>query len=176
VSITLPANLNVYVSAALFVLGAYLFALYLGLVVWTFKDVHARSRDVLAQIMSTLLVLLFTVPGWLVYLLLRPRTTLADEYERNLAEEAMLQDLDEQRLCPRCQRHVEPDFTLCPSCHHELRVHCAGCDRLLHPEWDICPYCGVERIVEPSRKKRGTAESTAQPLATEAEVSAEPNP
>ena len=64
--ITLPANLNVYISAILFVLGAYLFALYLGLVVWTFKDIHARSRDVLAQIMATLLVAVFTVPGWLI--------------------------------------------------------------------------------------------------------------
>ena len=33
--LTLPPDLNVYITAALFVLGAYLFALYLGLIVWT---------------------------------------------------------------------------------------------------------------------------------------------
>ncbi|GAI31437.1 unnamed protein product, partial [marine sediment metagenome] len=36
---TLPPNLSVYISAALFVLGAYVFALYLGLIVWTFRDI-----------------------------------------------------------------------------------------------------------------------------------------
>ena len=53
---TLPSNLNVYISASLFVVGAYLFALYAGLIVFTFRDAHARSRDLLAPIMATLLV------------------------------------------------------------------------------------------------------------------------
>ena len=166
--ITLPANLNVYISAILFVLGAYLFALYLGLVVWTFKDIHARSRDVLAQIMATLLVAVFTVPGWLIYLLLRSRTTLAEEYERSLTEEAMLQDLDEQHLCPECQRRIEPDFTLCPNCHHELRAHCASCGRLLNLNWDVCPYCGLAR--EQERGEVQPPERTVIPASMEAEA------
>ena len=65
------ANLNVYVSALLFVLGAYLLALYVGLIVWTYRDVRARSRDVLAHITAPLLVAVFTLPGLLVYVLLR---------------------------------------------------------------------------------------------------------
>ncbi|MCD6520454.1 MAG: zinc ribbon domain-containing protein [Anaerolineae bacterium] len=146
---TLPANLNVYVSAAMFVLGAYAVALYLGLVVWTFRDVRARTRDVLAQIMATLLVVLFTVPGLIVYLLLRPQHTLAEEYERSLTEEAILQDLEERRVCPNCQRRVEPDFIVCPYCHHQLRLRCVGCGRLLDPTWDVCPYCGLYREQTP---------------------------
>jgi len=141
----LPANLNTYLSALLFVLGAYLFALYVGLIVWTFRDIRARSRDVLAHITAPLLVALFTLPGLLVYVLLRPHTTLAEEYERSLAEEAILQDLDEDRVCPSCRRRVEADFVVCPSCHHQLRMRCVGCGRLLNPEWDVCPYCGLFR-------------------------------
>ena len=146
--ITLPTNLDVYISAALFVVGAYLFALYMGLIVWTFRDIRARSRDVLAQIMATLLVALFTLPGLLVYWLLRPHTTLAEEYERELAEEALLQDLQEQRVCPECHRRVESDFIVCPNCHHQLRLRCVGCGRLLSPNWDVCPYCGLFREQE----------------------------
>jgi RNA polymerase subunit RPABC4/transcription elongation factor Spt4 len=142
---TLPPNLNVYITAALFVLGAYLFALYLGMVVWTFRDIRSRSRDALAVILATLLVALFTLPGLLVYMLLRPHTTLEEQHERHLAEEAILQDLEERRICPGCQRRIEADYLLCPDCHYQLRLRCPSCDRLLNPSWDICPYCGVYR-------------------------------
>lgn len=139
---TLPPNLNVYVSAALFVLGAYIFALYAGLIIWTFRDIHARSRDVLGQIMATLLVAVFTLPGLLIYVLVRPRTTLADTYERDLAEEALLKDLEQKRACPKCQRRVEADFIICPHCQEQLKLRCISCGRLVNPEWDLCPYCG----------------------------------
>ena len=74
---TLPANLGAYLSAALFVLGAYVMALYVGMIVWTYRDIHSRSRDLLAQIMAVLLVAVFTLPGLLVYYSLRPPETLA---------------------------------------------------------------------------------------------------
>ncbi|MHB1356661.1 MAG: zinc ribbon domain-containing protein [Anaerolineae bacterium] len=148
---TLPPNLNVYVSAALFVLGAYIFALYAGLVIWTFRDIHARSRDVLGQIMATLLVAVFILPGLLIYVLVRPRTTLADTYERDLAEEAMLKDLEQKRACPKCQRRVEADFVICPHCKEQLKLRCVLCERLVNPEWDICPYCG--QIADGSRQE-----------------------
>jgi len=144
----LPPNLNVYVSAALFVLGAYLFALYAGLIIWTFRDIHSRTRDVLGQIMATLLVALFTLPGVLIYVLIRPRTTLAENYERDLAEEAILHDLEEKYVCPKCQRKVEADYILCPSCHEQLKLRCVSCGRLLKLDWQVCPYCGQRENAE----------------------------
>lgn len=141
--ITIPEELNAYISAALFVVGAYLFAVYVGLIVWTFRDIRSRSRDVLAAILAVLLVAVFNIFGLLVYTLLRPRTPLAEEYERSLAEEALLQDLEERRLCPSCQRRVAADYVVCPACHHQLRLRCVGCGRLLNPGWDVCPYCGL---------------------------------
>jgi predicted RNA-binding Zn-ribbon protein involved in translation (DUF1610 family)/F0F1-type ATP synthase membrane subunit c/vacuolar-type H+-ATPase subunit K len=177
---TLPANLDVYISAAMFVLGAYFIALYVGLIVWTFRDIHARTRDVLGQIMATLLVAAFTLPGLVIYLLLRPHETLSQQYERTLAEEALLHDLDERQVCPSCQLQIEPDFVVCPHCHQQLRLRCVGCKRLLHPEWDVCPYCGLygdqdaaddieddaqaEQALEPI-----TEEENALPLSDQAE-------
>jgi RNA polymerase subunit RPABC4/transcription elongation factor Spt4 len=170
--ITLPANLNIYVSAALFVLGAYLFALYVGLVVWTFRDIRSRSRDVLAHILSALLVVVLTIPGWLVYLLLRPHTTLAEEYDRNLAEEAMLQDLEERRICPGCRRRVDTDFVVCPSCHRALRSRCTACGRLLNLNWDVCPYCSLPR--EKATDSKDKAEEA--PVTQEATLAVSPQP
>jgi len=99
---TLPPNLNVYISAALFVIGAYLFALYLGLIVWAFRDIRSRSRDLLAQIMVTLLVAVLNVPGLLVYLLLRPHGTLAEDYVH--------------LRCVGCGRLLNPGWDVCPYC------------------------------------------------------------
>ena len=36
--------------------GAYVVALWFALVVWTFRDIESRSRSVIAQIFSTLVV------------------------------------------------------------------------------------------------------------------------
>ena len=144
----LPPNLNVYVSAALFVLGAFLFALYAALLIWTYRDIHARTRDVLAQILAVLLVAIFNLLGLLVYVLIRPRVTLAESYERELTEEAIMRDLEPRKACPKCQRQIEPDFILCPYCHEQLKLRCLSCDRLLDPEWDICPYCGTKTQVD----------------------------
>lgn len=138
----LPPNLNVYVSAALFVIGAYAVALYIGLIVWTFRDIRSRSRGVLAHIMSALLVAVFGLPGLIVYLLVRPKTTLAEEYDRTLAEEAVLHELDAKLLCPNCHQAVESDYVICPNCRHQLKLRCVGCARLVMPDWDVCPYCG----------------------------------
>ena len=140
---TLPENLNSYISAALFVMGAYLLALYVGMIIWTYRDVSSRSRDLLARILATLLVAIFNVPGILVYMLVRPRTTLAQDYEQSLAEEAMLQDLEDRRICPNCHRPVREDYIVCPECHQHLMTKCMGCGRLLDPRWDVCPYCGL---------------------------------
>lgn len=130
--------------------GAYLLALWFALIVWTFQDIQTRSRSVVAQIFSTLVVVLFFLPGVLIYLILRPRDTLDDAFQRSLEEEYLLQDLDELLLCPTCQHQVEQDFIFCPHCRSSLRTSCEGCGRLIDLRWDICPYCGEEQYPEES--------------------------
>jgi RNA polymerase subunit RPABC4/transcription elongation factor Spt4 len=163
----LPADLNVYISAIMFFLGAYLFALYLGMIVWTVRDIRARSRDALAHILAVALVAVFNVPGLLVYMLLRPHSTVAEEYERSLAEEAILQELEERRVCPGCRRRVETDFIICPHCHHQLRLRCTGCGRLLNPGWDVCPYCGLLQEADAQEKAAEGATPQAETVAVE---------
>jgi len=122
---------------------AYLMALWFALVAWTFRDIEARSRSVFTQVFSTLLVVLFFVPGLLLYLILRPKETLDQAFQRALEEEYLLQDLDDLPLCPGCQRTVDPEFVLCPHCQTALRGPCPACSRLVDLRWDVCPYCSV---------------------------------
>jgi len=137
----------VVLEASLAILGGFITALWVSLVIWTFRDIRSRSRDVFAQLLATLLVLIFNVPGLLLYMILRPQERLAEAYERALEEEALLQDLEERALCPGCKRRVEPDFIVCPSCRTSLKKRCTSCDRILHRKWSICPYCGTLQVL-----------------------------
>jgi hypothetical protein len=123
--------------------GAYLIALWFVLIVWTYRDIQSRSNSVFTQLFSTLLVVLFFIPGILLYLLLRPKETIDEAFQKSLEEEYLLQDLEDLSLCPSCSRHVESEFVLCPHCQAQLRDACVGCGRLVDLKWPVCPYCAV---------------------------------
>lgn len=123
-------------------IGAYLFALWVAMIVWTFRDSRSRSRDIFTQALSVLLVLVFNLPGLLLYMILRPRETLAEKYERELAGEAMLQDIEERQVCPVCHHKIMTDYLVCPNCHTKLHKKCDHCGRVLNLKWNVCPYCG----------------------------------
>ena len=123
--------------------AAFLAALWVSLVIWTYRDIRTRSRDTLVQTLATLLVAVLNLPGVLVYLILRSPRTLEEEYQRTLEEEALLQALEDLPLCPGCERRVKDDWQVCPNCHTKLKKSCENCDRLMELPWNICPYCGT---------------------------------
>jgi hypothetical protein len=123
--------------------GAFLIALWLSLIVWTFRDARSRSRDIFAILLATLMVVVFGPLGLLLYFLLRPSTTLAELYERSLEEEALLQDLEERPRCPGCSRQVNEAWIICPDCHTTLKKTCPTCNQSLNLSWNVCPFCGT---------------------------------
>ncbi|WKZ34844.1 MAG: zinc ribbon domain-containing protein [Anaerolineales bacterium] len=123
--------------------GAFIAALWISLVVWTYRDIRARARDPLVQTLAALLVAVLNVPGVLVYLILRPPRTLEEEYQRTLEEEALLQALEDLPLCPGCERRVKDDWQVCPNCHTRLKKTCHNCSKFMELPWNICPYCGT---------------------------------
>jgi hypothetical protein len=141
--------------------GGMTIALWGGMGIWVFRDIRARSRDILAQFLATLLVLVLPIIGFMVYLMLRPRETLADAYERSLEQEALLQAIEEPEICPGCGQRVRVEYLFCPSCHTKLKRACPACNRPIHLRWALCPYCGssvTPQVVEPvptSEKKPG---------------------
>lgn len=137
------AALANYVLLAVAFVGAFLSALWLSLVIWTFRDMRARSRDVFAQVLAAAVVAVLTVPGLIVYLILRPPRTLAETYEQSLEEEALLQEIEEKRVCPGCGRQVSEDWLICPNCLTKLKKPCAQCGRLMDLPWNVCPYCAT---------------------------------
>ena len=145
-------DLNTVLQITVGFLSAFAISLYLSLVIWTFRDIRSRTRDVFAQLLATLLVVVLNLPGLLLYLILRPKETLSQSYERALEEEALLRDVEERLSCPSCRAPIEKEFMICPECQTRLRRKCAKCGRLLDLRWTTCPYCGTDVQAPLSRR------------------------
>ncbi|MGQ9674109.1 MAG: double zinc ribbon domain-containing protein [Chloroflexota bacterium] len=138
----MPRGLDTILQLLVAVMGAYLAAFWFCLVVWTFRDIQKRTHDVVVQVLATMLVMLFNLPGLLLYTILRPPETLAEVYARGLEEESLMQEVQERQACPNCKYRVETDYKVCPTCGTELKRSCSDCGRLMNLAWDVCPYCG----------------------------------
>src|SRR2546423_8739941 len=125
------------------IIAAYLVALWIASVWWTFRDIRARTTDIFWQVAATLLGAVSSSPGLLIYVILRPPKTLAQLYEDSLEEEAFLQGIQVHNSCPVCKQRVEPEFIFCPWCQTRLKRTCVRCERPLTLRWKMCPYCGT---------------------------------
>jgi len=123
--------------------GAFLAALWLSLIIWTYRDIRARARDPLGRILAVLVVAVLFLPGILIYLILRPHRTLEDEYQHTLEEEALLQSIEDLPVCPGCGRRTQAEWKICPNCHTRLKKNCLKCGKLMELPWNLCPFCGT---------------------------------
>ncbi len=140
-------------TLALTVLGAaFAVALWISLIVWTIRDIRSRTRDIFSIILSLLVVVVFFIPGVMIYLLLRPAKTIEEAYQEVLEEEALLHTIEETEICPGCNRQVQSEWLICPTCQTRLKKTCQACHQFLEMNWDICPYCAQKSTSYPSQK------------------------
>lgn len=152
-------------------IALFLSAFWIATVFWTYRDIRQRTRDPILQTSAVLLVLIFNFPGHWIYLIVRPRQTLTELYERSLEEEALLQELEDQKACPTCKRRVKDEYLVCPSCRTQLKEACRQCSKPLSYAWVACPYCGLEK---PPRE--GFGPRLARPAASAPGPQARPQP
>lgn len=137
------SSLTTAVQILTALLGAFLTALWVSLVFWTYRDIRARTDDRLIHVLAALITAVMGPLGLLIYLILRPLRTMDEAYQHTLEEEALLAEIEEQPLCPGCGSHTHEDWQVCPNCHTHLRKSCRHCGRLMQLSWQICPYCGT---------------------------------
>ena len=82
--------------------------------------------------------------GVIVYRIVRPHEKIAEVYERNLAEEALLAEVESIKSCPACHRRINEEWIICPSCRTRLNRVCANCGRLVGLDWSLCAWCGKD--------------------------------
>lgn len=145
----------------------YLLVLWVLMVWWTFRDIRERTRDPFLQIAAVFVVLVFSLPGLWIYLIGRPKETLAEAYARTLEEEALLQELEDLKACPTCRRRVADDFVVCPICQTNLKEPCARCARPLSYAWNACPFCATPRRGQMHQRQAAPAAEPGSRVAAE---------
>ncbi len=132
-------NLFVVVSAFG---GAFTLALWVSIVIWVARDIKTRSHDGFARFLAILIVVIFFLPGLVLYWILRPRHTIEEEYQHSLEEEALLHTIEDLSQCPSCGRRIQEDWVVCPKCRADLKKSCGKCCKKINLAWEVCPYCG----------------------------------
>jgi len=153
---------NTLFTAGAVYVAASAIAIWLAMIVWTYRDMRARSRDSFAQLLVSGMVAVLTVPGLLIYIFTRPRETLAEAYERSLEEEALLQEIEEKPSCPGCGQRMDDHWQVCPNCHTRLKRTCVSCRTPLELTWSICPVCTTPQPNYESAQVTPSYTSTAQ--------------
>ena len=129
--------------------GVWALLLWLSVIVWVYRDIRDRTRDLGLQVLAVFIVMMFfpglNIPGLALYLMLRPRETLEEAYARSLEEEALLREIGDEGVCPSCRRFVERGWKMCPFCQTQLKDVCRQCEQLLSFNWVACPFCSEQR-------------------------------
>ncbi len=154
-------------------IGIYFVILWLAAAYWAFRDMQARTENPILPYFAAALIIFFTPLLFLfaviLFLIVRPRETLAEVYERSLAEESLLAEVEKNELCPVCRDRVDSDWLVCPNCRTRLHRVCPSCNRLADPTWPLCAFCGTD-LGHDSKTARRSKAPVAAAKASDPEV------
>jgi RNA polymerase subunit RPABC4/transcription elongation factor Spt4 len=126
--------------------GIYIVLLWLASAYWAFRDMQGRSANPVVPYLAAGLVVAFTpaffLLGLIVYRIVRPQERLGEAYERGLAEEALIAEIEQIEHCATCGRKVHEDWIICPTCRTRLKRVCPHCSKLVGLDWSLCAWCG----------------------------------
>ena len=126
---------------------AYLVLLWLAAAYWAFRDMQLRTENPIAPYLAAAAIVvslpLFPLAIF-AYRVVRPQERIGEIYERNLAEEAMLAEIEAIRHCPSCDRRVDVEWIICPTCRTRLNRVCPNCAKLVGLDWSLCAWCGKD--------------------------------
>jgi RNA polymerase subunit RPABC4/transcription elongation factor Spt4 len=148
--------------------GIYLVILWLATAYWAFRDMQQRSDNAILPYLAAAFIILFTplffVFAFWFYKIVRPHEKIGEVWERNLAEEALLAEVESIHHCPGCDRRIDDEWIICPNCRTRLKRVCPNCSRLVGMDWSLCAWCGKDF----ERREVPAAAMTALPPAREA--------
>jgi RNA polymerase subunit RPABC4/transcription elongation factor Spt4 len=155
------------VRLALQAIVVYFVILWLAAAYWAFRDMQLRSENPILPYLAASFIIVFTPVLFplavFVYRIVRPQEKIGEIYERNLAEEALLAEVEAIRSCPTCARRINDEWIICPTCRTRLNRVCPNCSRLVGLEWSLCAWCGKDF------ERRDVAAVQALPAAGDAE-------
>ncbi len=110
-------------------------------ILWTLKDISARTNSIAWQILAVLLVALWTpFVGLPIYLFLRPMRYNRDRLWWREALSAQVAS------CPSCAKKNPLHHEFCTYCGQQMAVKCKECKSSYQWVFDYCPQCGWPNV------------------------------
>ena len=105
------------------------------------KDISARTSNFGFQILSIIIIVLFTPIIWLpLYLAIRPINYKYDKFPRR--ESLAIQST----WCQNCELLNPVNYNNCVNCGTNLKNKCKECKFKFSKNYDYCPECGAPNI------------------------------
>lgn len=136
---------------------AYIFLVWISLIIWVVKDITNRTNNIFYQLISVFIIVFWTPLSIFIYLIIRPwKTILEKMFEEidynldvldsnvnsNIPDKKDLQENDNYTVCNNCEYdQIQIEFKNCPNCWINLKKFCSNCEKEINTKWKICPYC-----------------------------------
>ena len=110
-------------------------------IIWTAKDISARTNSSFFHIISVLLVTILTPIIWLpLYLAIRPIWYKRDKtWWRDSC-------LSNSSICQNCWTLNPKEYTNCIKCGEKIKTKCKECDNEYPYSYHYCPSCWAPNI------------------------------
>ena len=116
-------------------------------VLWAFKDIATRTRNVAFQLLCGLIAGI-PIIGLPIYFLLRPTRQLDDKDWRETTT-------FDYTLCPGCNTINNRNHNYCINCWNMLRTECKECKENFWLDFAYCPNCwGPNLALEELKRKK----------------------
>jgi RNA polymerase subunit RPABC4/transcription elongation factor Spt4 len=136
------------VQASIQAIAIYFVILWLAAAYWAFRDMQLRTENPILPYLAASFIIIFTPVFFpfaaFVYRIIRPQEKIGETYERDLAEQALLAEVEAIKSCPTCGRRTHDEWIICPTCRTRLSRVCPNCSRLVGLDWSLCAWCGKD--------------------------------
>lgn len=110
-------------------------------IIWTLKDISARTDNSFSQLISVVFVTFLTPLFWLpLYLAIRPVYYKKDKMPRR---ESIMAGIS---FCLNCWSMNSSDNEHCVDCGEPIKTSCKQCNSKYNSSYKYCPVCGAPNI------------------------------
>lgn len=140
-----------------FIAGVYLLIMFLAFGIYAFVDSRKRGVNTVIALIIGIVVLIFNIPALILYLILRPSKTKAENEWEELERKFLSHEVDDFISCDACNTILSADDLYCLNCGKQHRAKCS-CGKLIESNWAYCPQCGKSSIYYKKVKRDVRAE------------------
>ena len=120
-----------------------IFLIRIAALIWVIKDANARSSSFRFQLLSVIIILLFTPVFWiLLYIAIRPQWW---KWDKTAWRDTLFQT---SQICENCWEFNNIENLYCTSCWESLHTTCRECETKYSNNYSYCPHCGAPSLEE----------------------------